>query len=320
MRKHASMFMLALLGAGCLTAIDAGAVDMSELTGTRLPTGLVLSFVPDDPANAESPQLRFYIDVDANAEEPTGFKIGKIGADFKYEGGKLYCYVGDEDGKPQWEPLDVDIVKATRKGRHTFFLSNEDMEISGVSPIKVVACVADGGQEREAGELNVAWRKLGEKRLPQSSGERLSFKDPAGDTSPAARVDFISCFVQRHKSKPNTLMFGFTSDFPINVRTLSYHLRLMLRIGDAPGASVNGESFNYMIENRNLFRYIGETPHSWKWEKVGPAPMRFTKQWCEVDLPLDLLPEKPDKVMFRFSCENDFVPDQSYELPSITVK
>jgi len=124
-----------------------------------------------------------------------------------------------------------------------------------------------------------------------------------------------------HPKKANTLMFGFTSDFPIVRNKLAYHLRLMLRIGDGPGANANGEIFDYMIESPNkLLRYVGTKSGQWKWQMIGRVPVRFTKQWCEMDLPLDMLPEKPASIKFRFNIEHsDFAPDQRFQIPEYKV-
>lgn len=151
----------------------------------------------------------------------------------------------------------------------------------------------------------------------------VEYFDPAGDASPGCRIDFIKMFVKPHPTKADTLMFGFTSDFPIDRANLSHHLRLMFRIGEGRGADVNGETFNYMYENNRVYRFVGNDPKQWKWTLLGRVPSRFTKQWCEIDIPLAVFKLKtmPESIKFRFSCElDDFIPDLRYAMPEYRVK
>lgn len=295
---------------------EVGAVSIDSLRGTRCRNGVALSYIPDSEANAESPELVFYIDTDCSTE--SGLVMDGIGADYKYSAGKLYCYTGDGTSV-EWDAVsDPDIAKALRKGRFILFFGNGALEVKEATPVKVAVRIGEGASAVKAGDLNIVFPKSGTDKLPvRRTGNCFTYNDPAGDVSPACRVDFIKCFVQPHPKKPDTLMFGFTSDFPIEHRKLAYHLRLMLRIGDGPGANANGEIFDYMIESPNkLLKYDSDRSGLWKWKLIGRVPVRFTKQWCEIDLPLDMLPEKPKSIKFRFNIEHsDYAPDQRCRIP-----
>lgn len=311
MKKSIFTGILAVAGIGWCAAVSAGGP--GGLTANRITDGVVLSFLP-----GSGDDIRCLIDTDSNTE--TGLKTGEMGADYKYEGGKLHIYIGD--GKSQeWEALDNKIVRGERKGRAIVFFKNSDLELSPKKPVKM-AVFADGNKLKD---FRLPMPTAGKARAPYKRfGKRFEYLDPAGDVPPTCRIDFIKMFVMPHPKKANTLMFGFTSDFPIERKKLSYHLRLMFRVGEGMGANVGGETFNYMFESPNrLFRYIGTTPHQWKWELVGKVPARFQQQWCEIDIPLESfkLDEMPESFKFRLGCEhNDYVPDLRYAAPEYRVK
>ena len=304
--------LLAVAGIGCCAA--ASAAEAGGIAGNRDENGVVFSFKPESIASGK---LAFYLDTDGSAG--TGLQIEGLGADYKYENGKLHIYIGD--GKTQeWEALDNAIARAERKGLVIIAFKNADLEISIKS--KVAAAAYVDGELRKKFQLDMP--RAGKLRAPfKRIGRTIEFPDPAGDVSPECRIDFIKMFVKPHPRKPNTLMFGFTSDFPIERKKLSYHLRLMFRIGDGMGANVCGETFNYMFESPNrVFRYVGTNPYQWKWEKLGQVPARFQQQWCEIDIPLEIfkLDEMPKSFKFRLGCEhNDYVPDLRYAAPEYRV-
>jgi|GEM_PF-6643885 len=313
MKRGFCTFIAALAGAGLCTG---AAAEIEQITGTRTENGAVVSFLPGD-ADAAA-RTRIYIDTDSKTD--SGFAVETLGADYKYENGKLHLYIGD--GKSQeWEATDARIVRTNRKGREIVFFPNRALEITGVSPVRAVVAL-DG---KTLKSLDIRWQRAGKAECPgKRSGKMLEISDPAGDVSPECRIDFIKMFVKPHPRKADTLMFGFTSDFPIERAKLSYHLRLMFRIGGGPGADVNGETFNYMFESPNkLFRFTGSNPRQWKWERLATVPTRFTKQWCEIDIPLAAFKQEklPESIKFRLSCErSDFVPDLRYAMPEYKIK
>ena len=313
--RHGFLTCMAVLAGAGLCA-GAAAAELEQITGNRNEDGVVVSFMTKTPEAAN--QAVIYIDTDSKTD--SGFSIGNIGADYKYENGKFYLYVGDGTSQ-NWDAVDADILNATRKKRVIIFFPNKTLEIAGVSPVRAV--VAQGEQTLQT--LDIRWQRAGKEEPPcRRNGKMVEYIDPAGDVSPQCRIDFIKMFVKPHPEKADTLMFGFTCDFPIERRNLKYHLRLMFRIGEGPGADVNGETFNYMFESPNrVFRFAGKSPRQWKWEKLGAVPVRFTKQWCEIDIPLAIfkLETMPERVKFRLSCErNDFVPDLRYAMPEYIVK
>ena len=300
--------ILAAAGIGCCAAASGS----EGLTGNRTNDGIAFSFMSGDAGN-------FQCLLDTDGSTGTGLQSNGMGTDYKYENGKLYIYIGDGKSN-EWEALDNKIVRAERKGRVIIFFKNADIEITPNSKVKAAAGTGDGDLKKflldppRAGKLRAPYKRI---------GRTIEYTDPAGDVSPECRIDFIKMFVKPHPKKKNTLMFGFTSDFPIERKKLSYHLRLMFRVGDGMGANVGGETFNYMFESPNrLFRYVGDNPHQWKWELVGKVPARFQKQWCEIDIPLDIfkLDEMPKSFKFRLGCEhNDYVPDLRYAAPEYRV-
>ena len=300
------------------TGLCAGAAEeIEEITGSQTGSNVIVSFAAKTPEDAG--QIQLYFDTDGKTD--TGLVIGAAGADYKYENGKLYLYIGD--GKTQeWDALESPVRNTTRNGRVTVCLPNQTLEIADPAcPLRAVVTQGD----RELKSLDIKFQQAGKEEAPcKRTGKMVEYTDPAGDTSPGCRIDFIKMFVKPHPKKPDTLMFGFTSDFPIERMKLAYHLRLMFRIGEGMGAEVNGETFNYMFESPNrIFRFKGSNPRQWKWEKLGSVPTRFTKQWCEIDIPLAIfkLEKMPDSIMFRLSCErDDFVPDLRYAMPEYKIK
>lgn len=150
MKRKFFACMAVLAGAGLCAG--AAAAEIEGVIGNRSDGGMTVSFLPKNENAAR--QARIYIDTDGTAD--TGFVIGTIGADYKYENGKLYLYVGN--GKTQeWEVLEARATSKTNKGRVSVFLPSRALEISKTTPLK--AAVAQGDEVVQT--LDITWQMAG---------------------------------------------------------------------------------------------------------------------------------------------------------------